>query len=201
MKKYSVRTAPRRVRLKWLKKARRTRALCAKSLARLRVKIGGGCAPCTTRASRVIRPRKSSSPFTKARSEQSVEDWAGYVSPRREQTVEEYAGYLPSKNPELMIVHNPHRRFHRTGSTNFMVRHRRHRRVKARNTIRVRIGGQRRSYRSFIKYLCGRKRKGRKITLKRAAAIWRRSKKCRSGKCPKRKRRIRRCRGLGRRRR
>ena len=92
----------------------------------------------------------------------SAEDYAGY---RPERSVEEYAGVPKATNPELMLVHNPVPRSHLGYSLS--VRHRRTTMRRRSGKKAVRVGGKRRTWKGLV----------RKFGVKKAARIWRSSKK------------------------
>jgi len=189
--KYTVIDAPRRVRLAWARKAAVTRR---KNLAK---KLRDCRDDCTTpsisssakrsRYPSVVAPMLHSSvselsPYERAYAKPSLAqeaekvvadaggmaDYSHMSNPRRRF----------SRNPELMVMHNPGRHYRgRAGLSRLSIQHRRtknmRRRKKRNHPLTVLIGGKRRSYRGFIK----RSMKGGKMTMKQAARKWKRSKK------------------------
>jgi hypothetical protein len=177
-KKYTVVDAPRRVRLRWARKAAITRR-ANKKLRECKAQLVG----CSQKleAAPILSSGRDMRRYDYMSPEVSQYDELAESAP---QAAAEYVGYgysanpcrRRSLNPELMVVHNPGRHYRsRAGRVSLSVRHRRNNmRRKSRNLpLTVKIGRKRHTYRRFIRAAM----KGGKMTMKQAARKWKRSKK------------------------
>jgi hypothetical protein len=151
-----VATAPRRIRLKWLKKAQAARKYYAKCRKRYGVHLkhqpGSHHMGFTSGPGPIIPPPVSSS-----------------IPPPVASPLSDYADREISTNPELLVMMNPGRRHFSRGVGSLSIRHRRHnmRRRRRNYPITAKVGGRKHTWKKLV----------RKFGVKRAAKLWRKGKR------------------------